>query len=33
VSVLAYADLEWVIIALLLINGLLAYAIAVAWEP
>jgi hypothetical protein len=33
VSVLTYADLEWVLIALLLINGLLVYAIAVNWEP
>jgi hypothetical protein len=30
---LAYAALEWVIIALLLINGLLTYTIAVAREP
>jgi hypothetical protein len=29
---LAYAALEWVLIALLLINGLLAYAVAVAQE-
>jgi hypothetical protein len=28
-----YAALEWVLIALLLINGLLAYAIAVTREP
>jgi hypothetical protein len=30
---LAYAALEWVLIALLLINGLLAYTIAVTREP
>jgi hypothetical protein len=30
---LAYATLEWVFIALLLINGLLTYTIAVAREP
>jgi hypothetical protein len=29
---LAFTALEWVLIALLLINCLLAYAIAVAWE-
>jgi hypothetical protein len=28
-----YAALEWVLIALLLINGLLAYSIAITREP
>ena len=30
---LAYAALEWVLVAMLLNNGLLAYAIAVTQEP
>ena len=33
VSALAYAALEWILIALLLINSLLAYAIAFTREP
>jgi hypothetical protein len=32
-SALAYATLEWVLIALLLINNLLAYTIAIVREP